>query len=97
MVLRCEDGSRWNILKKSIHQPEAVDLCWVHEAGVLKPGYKGRTVDPDKIRIHHYWARTEDFCLSYRGRLDFEEQNRVEDRTMKRYLPALKRKMAQWK
>lgn len=90
LTYRNEDEHEWNRLTKSIHRPEAVKFCMVHEAESLQPGYKFQTLSPDKVRIQHYWARTEKFCLDRRGFANLEDLNHKEDTTILQYIPALR-------
>lgn len=95
LTWRAADNHPWNQLFKSIHRPEGVDFCLVHAAKKLKPGFGSRTLKTDQVRVHHYWARTEDFCESKRGQTKekdpsfFEAFQKIEDTTIHQYLSKL--------
>lgn len=96
MIHRAPDDHPWHKLCKSIHRPEAIKECMLHEAAKLHKKYWTKTVAPTECSIHHYWFRTEKFAAGKRGhnldsiRKSSEEFNRLEDRTMAQYLPSLK-------
>ncbi len=99
MILRGEDQNYSNNCGKCMHRPEAVKFCHIHDACQLKPGFRFRHAKPDEIRIHHYWARTEKFCLAKRGVREPKNElgesfDCVEDRTMAQYIPALKKALS---
>ena len=91
LLWRSQDDHPWNQLVKSIHRPEAVVFCLVHVAEKLKPHYGAKTLRPDQVSLHHYWTRTEQYCLEKRNKskeLDppfFEALHQVEDRTILQY------------
>ncbi len=97
LTWRANDDHPWNILVKSIHRPEAVDFCLIHIAEKLKPEYDSKTFKPDQVCIHHYWARTEQFCLGRRAKTSkthpdfFETLHQVQDLTIQKYLPIISR------
>jgi len=67
LTLRTEDKHPANKLTKSIHRPEAIEYCHVHEASALKKGYH-QTVIRDIIRINHYQQRgIKDVLLKRHG------------------------------
>ncbi len=96
LTWRANDDHPWHLLVKSIHRPEAVDFCLIHIAEKLNPGFGAKTFKPDQARIHHYWARTEEFCLDKRKKSTktdpefFETLHQIEDRTICQYLPAIR-------
>lgn len=96
LTRRADDDHPWNQLVKSIHQPEAIEFCLIHVAEKLKPGFGARTLKPEKVRINHYWTRTENFCFQKRQtRKDiepgfFKSFEVVEDNAIEQYLPILK-------
>ena len=98
LVWRGADCHRWHDRVKSIHRPEGVAFCFVHFADKMEPGFGSKTLDPEVARIHHYWARTENFCKQRRKNskdlspVFFDELHAVEDRTICQYLPLLKEK-----
>jgi len=67
LTWRSRDDHPWNRHVKSIHRPEAVAFCMVHEADKLYPKYRRKTVSLEKAAIHHYWTRTERFCAEKRS------------------------------
>lgn len=98
LVYRSEDTHPWNQLVKSIHRPEAIDFCLVHVAEKLMLHFGAITIPPDQVRIHHYWTRTERFCLNKRNSSKekdpkfFEELNQTHDSTILQYTDLLKKK-----
>jgi len=102
MVLRAEDGNFSHNWGKCMHRPEAVNFCNIHDACKLKEPFRFRHANPDEIRIHHYWSRTEKFCMQRRNTIDpkngkGESYNCIEDKTMAQYLPTLKKALAAYK
>lgn len=67
LTWRSKDDHPWNQNFKSIHQPKPVGFCLVHEAQNLKAPYRKKTVAREEATVHHYWTRTEQFCLQKRG------------------------------
>lgn len=96
LTFRSSDTHPWNLLVKSIHRPEAIDFCLVHIADKLKPNFGAVTLSADEARIHHYWARTEQFCLEKRNLSKesnpkfFEELNQIEDLSIHEYSKRIK-------
>lgn len=95
LTWRAGDEHPWNQLVKSIYRPEAVDFCLVHVARKLHPGFGSRTLKAGQVRIHHYWARTENFCAAKRNQTKekdpsfFQAFHELEDNTIHQYLPGL--------
>jgi hypothetical protein len=93
------DDHPWSYHVKSIHRPEAVALCNIHTAYKLNEGYQQKVIKPDVVCIHHYWTRTERFCLQKRGMTKasnpefFEAMHQVKDETMLKFVPNLKSKI----
>lgn len=80
---------------KCMHRPEAVNFCHIHDACKLNPGFRFKHAKPDAFRIHHYWTRTEKFCLEKRGKSEVAESyNVVQDRTMDQYIPKVKKALS---
>lgn len=96
LVWRSRDEHPINRHFKSIHQPEAIKFCLVHEAGKMKKEYKRKRVTFDQGCIHHYWTRTEQVCFEKRKLSKFsnpdffEEFHQVKDESMMRYLQTYK-------
>jgi hypothetical protein len=96
LIFRAADNYGWNGLVKSMYRPEAVFLCSVHEASGYNPHYRIENAKPERVRLHHYWTRTEAACYEKRNIKKTESQgfldelNQIEDRTMEQYLPTLK-------
>lgn len=96
--LRAPDDFEHHKLFKSIHQPRAVEYCYIHYAD-LKKNYKKQDLDPAKFRIHHYWTRTEKYCIEKRGLSEYNSRdflnqlNYMEDKTIFQYLPKLKERL----
>lgn len=88
LLWRAADDHPWNQLVKSIHRPEAIAFCLVHIAEKLHPNFGAKTFRSDQARIHHYWTRTERFCLERRHKSKelepefFEAFHQVEDPTI---------------
>jgi hypothetical protein len=80
---------------KSIYRPQGVNIAGVHMPYKMRPGFKTKAANPESLRIHHYWARTEDVLLSKRGQRpeDCAWSNIIEDKSIFRYIPALKKAM----
>lgn len=103
LTWRSKDDHPWNQLVKSIHRPEAVAFCIVHTADKLNPNFGAKTLKADEARIHHYWARTEEFCSERRKdwkKLDprfLEAFHKIEDPTILQYLPVLKSQFSQFR
>ena len=95
LVWRSRDDHPWNTHVKSIHRPEAIAFCIVHEADKLNKKYRRKTVSIEEARIHHYWTRTAQPCLEKRKISKslqpefFENLHQVKDETVLQYLPAL--------
>jgi hypothetical protein len=91
LVWRANDDHYLNRHFKSIHRPEAVKFCLVAMADQLNQGYSAETVDPNQVCIHHYWARTNQFCVEKRKISKesdpkfFADMHQVEDRTILQY------------
>lgn len=96
LIWRSKDEHPWNQLVKSIHRPEAVAFCIVHVAEKLNPNFGARTLKADEVRLHHYWARTEEFCRERRKDWKTQDPNfleafhQVEDPTILQYTAKLK-------
>jgi len=94
LIWRSQDDHPWNRHVKSIHRPEAVAFCLVHEAEKFKPPYKKKIIPREEACIHHYWSRTEQFCLDKRGISKdsnpefFEALHQIQDKTMLKLKPA---------
>lgn len=97
MMHRAEDSHEWHNWCKSMHRPEAIEFCHIHDAPRIKEGYRRRHADPDEFRVHHYWTRTEKFCLQKRTKSKetdpsfFEQLNAVHDDAIAQYLPIIKK------
>ncbi|MBS0615879.1 MAG: glycosyltransferase family 92 protein [Verrucomicrobia bacterium] len=91
LTWRSLDTHPWNSQIKSIHRPEGIKFCLVHEAKRFKK-FKKWTVDADVLRVHHYWTRTGLFCTEKRKMTTsshgefFEALHQVEDKTILQYL-----------
>jgi hypothetical protein len=108
LIYRAADDDMGHNCGKSMHRPEAVEFCHVHDpgkftdegfqAGKLKGKFRFRHPDPEDIRIHHYWTRTEKACREKRGNPSklTEAYNHQVDRSIEPYLPALKEAMARY-
>ncbi len=102
LVRRYEDDTYMNNWCKSIHCPEAIVFCSIHDTGKLAPHYRRGMADPSEIRIHHYWTRTEEECEKKRGLArpeadqKLEEGNHVLDETMLQYSQMLQKGMEKW-
>lgn len=96
LTFRANDDYPPNQLVKSIHRPEAIDFCLVHIADKLKPSFGSRKIHPDQVCIHHYWSRTEQFCLKKRNLSKesspefFEALHRLEDKTILQYVDRMR-------
>jgi hypothetical protein len=97
LVKRALDNHPWNGNVKSIHRPEAVEFCAVHEARHLREGFKVRHLKNRDFRINHYWTRSENELAKKRKLSPQEaekfrdEFNVMDDRTIFQYLPLLKK------
>lgn len=95
---KADDKHPWNKNVKSIHRPEAIEFCLVHENQSLRDGFKSKRLKGCEYRIHHYWTRTEKELSQKRKLTDFEKEkishefNLFEDRTIFQYLPLLKKR-----
>ncbi len=96
LTWRSRDDHPWNQRVKSIYRPEGVSFCLVHVAEKLNPNFGSTTLNPNEVRIHHYWSRTKKFCLERRKLSEltdpgfFEAFHQVEDRSIFQYLPIIK-------
>ena len=97
LVWRARNDHPWNKHVKSIHRPEMVAFCAVHEAVELRPKARRKTIPLSTVSLHHYWTRTEQACLEKRKKAKslqpefFEALHQVQDETIFQYLPRLKR------
>jgi hypothetical protein len=89
LTLRAADSHVWHNWAKSLHRPEGVEYCHIHDAVQMKPHFRREMSDPKELRIHHYWTRTESACLRKRKEGDFSAFNQVEDRSILQYVLAL--------
>ncbi len=90
LTFRGENSHDWHNWAKSLHRPEGVQYCHIHDAVQMTPHFRREMSDPEEIRIHHYWTRTEKDCLKKRKEGDFSAFNQVEDNALLQYIPALK-------
>lgn len=94
LVMRAKDDHGWNRKQvKSIHRPEALDICLIHHAKLYKK-YKVEELSPKHFNVHHYWTGTEKRLREKRWdgseeRLFPDQFNCVEDRTIHKYLPLI--------
>ncbi len=93
LLWRSQDAHPWNRHVKSIHRPEAVAFCLVHEAGKLKEKFHRQTIPMDHVSIHHYWTRTAEACRSKRRMSKetnpefFQALHELQDDTILQYIP----------
>ena len=96
LYLRAQDNHHWHRHTKSIHRPEAVDFCIVHEA-LLNKNYKYKELNISEFRIHHYWSGSEKQLIKKRGYTkesleEFSKEfNATEDKAVFPYLEKLKK------
>ncbi len=96
MVFRAADEHPSHRLFKAMHRPEAIPFCHIHDAPKMQHHFRRLHVDPNELRLHHYWTRTGKVCAEKRGLKKPENKDVLdgfqsfEDRTMEQYLPALK-------
>ena len=96
LVLKASDNHPWNAHVKSIHRPEAIRFCLVHEAEKLSKSYEKNHLPSDAFCIHHYWTGVEKRMLDKRGTYAEIKQlsnefNMYEDTSMLQYVPALRK------
>jgi hypothetical protein len=92
LLWRSQDDHPWNRQVKSIHRPEAVAFCLVHEAKEMQEGFRRHIMGIDCASIHHYWTRTAEACRSKRKLSDeqLEAFHQVQDDTILQYVPLLR-------
>ena len=94
---RAKDNHGWHRKKtRSIHRPEAVDVCLLYDAKLKKP-FKSKDISCKKVNIHHYLLglekRIQKGCIREKFFERVPEIHQqftcVEDRTIDQYLPLL--------
>jgi hypothetical protein len=91
LKFRADDSHYWHNWAKSLHRPEGVQYCHIHDAVKMTPHFRREMSDPNELRIHHYWTRTEKFCREKRKEGDFSAFNQVEDDVFLQYVPSLRK------
>ena len=96
LILKAPDDHPWNGHVKSIHRPEAVRFCLVHEVQKLHKKYRKQQLHPETFCIHHYWTRAEKQMVDKRGNSSelkaiTDPFNTYEDQAILQYVPALKK------
>ena len=95
LYLRAPIDHHRNKNVKSIHRPEAIDFCHVHDA-ILCKNYKHKALCVSDFRLHHYWSGPEKKLIEKRKyskemvQVFSTEANVVEDKTIFPYLQSLK-------